>query len=464
MVGLRLFGAIHADRRGKVASEFARVADGVDAVFVEYPVDGFGFERAFRALARAPLAALGMLLVSVVQWPLYALLVRSPLPAEIVAAREYAADNDLDVHAVDDHPIATLATAGPRVAVPNWLATLGLAAFDPLGSLLAAAAVVGAWLVGSLLVRVHRLLWAAAVPFLTAGFGWVILGSTLVSDVLLAGCVLALLVVVVVTLGDRNEVMIDRVAEQCASADYDAVILTTGRAHLPGLRSAAHDCGVSVEAEYRPRPLVNGTLEESPRVTGDGEPPAGAADGERRADAGDEERPAGVSDETRRAAVRRVADPDTASDVLGRRLLAGLLDTAVVGVLVTVTSIVVAASTAAAAASVSVAEPLGGVSGLLGVLAGLAVGAGYYALPEARWGKTVGKKLFGLVVVDTEGRPISPFAAGFRTFLRLLDLPTLYLLVLVDVWDGRQRFGDRAADTVVARAGSGETDETDRAE
>ncbi len=286
MVGLRLFGAIHADRRRKVASEFARVADGVDAVFVEYPVDGFGFERAFRALARAPLAALGMLLVSVVQWPLYALLVRSPLPAEIVAAREYAADNDLDVHAVDDHPIATLATAGPRVAVPNWLATLGLAAFDPLGSLLAAVAVVGAWLVGSLLVRVHRLLWAAAVPFLTAGFGWVILGSTLVSDVLLAGC----------------------------------------------------------------------------------------------------------------------------------------------------------------------------------VLAGLAVGAGYYALPEARWGKTVGKKLFGLVVVDTEGRPISPFAAGFRTFLRLLDLPTLYLLVLVDVWDGRQRFGDRAADTVVARAGSGGTDETDRAE
>ncbi|MFB6176177.1 MAG: RDD family protein, partial [Halobaculum sp.] len=61
MVALRLFGAIHTDRRGKVQSEFERAAEGVDAVFLEYPTDGFDFPSTARALAKAPLATLGLL-------------------------------------------------------------------------------------------------------------------------------------------------------------------------------------------------------------------------------------------------------------------------------------------------------------------------------------------------------------------------------------------------------------------
>ncbi|MEZ3116887.1 RDD family protein [Halobaculum sp. MBLA0147] len=418
MVDLRLFGAIHTDRRGKVRSEFARAAEGVDAVFLEYPVDGFSVREAGRALARAPLATLGMLLASIVQWPLYALLVRGPAPAEVVAARAFADEHDLPVHAVDDHPITALADADRPVAVANWLALVGLVAVAPRGGLLALAAIPGVWLLGTAVGRLDRRLWSVATPALTLGVGWLAVVTETLSEPLVVGSVFALLITVVVTLEDRNEVMVDRIARHSDAGEYETVILTTGRAHLPGLRTAARDRGVTVVREYVPKLLRRGRLREPP------------------------------TDE----AAASVADPATAEDVLGRRVAAGVVDAVLV--------VALAASTSAAAGLLVFVRA--GDATLLANVTTLVAGVvafGYYTVTEARWGQTPGKSLFGLVVVDTEGRPIQTYAAGFRTILRVVDATTLYALVFLGVWPGRQRLGDRAADTLVARVDSdAETD------
>ena len=407
---LRLFGAIHADRRGKVREEFDRVADGVDAVFLEYPVDGLGFRQPARALVRAPLAAVGLLLVSVLQWPLYALLVRAPHPAEVVAAREFAAAHDLPIHPVDDHPVSTLATAGLRVAVPNWLGLAAVAVLDPLGTFVVGCGVVGTWTVGSALGRVDTRLWSLVAPPLTAGAAWLLLVSGRASSLALFGAVVALFVAVVVTLESRNDVMIERIVAHADREGYETAVLTTGRAHLPGLRTAARELGVTVESEYLPRLARRGQIRSEPDAT-----------------------------------TTPVADPATAERVLGRRLAAGAVD-------------LVGAVLAGGAAAVAVAlVALAGADGVAALVLAPAVAVAcfaYYAVPEAVWGKTPGKAVFGLVVVDTEGRPIGRFAAGFRTILRLVDVPTLYLTAVIGLWEGRQRLGDRAADTVVARAGS----------
>jgi uncharacterized RDD family membrane protein YckC len=417
MVALRLFGAIHTDRRGKVRSEFERAAEGVDAVFLEYPADGFSFRGAGMALARAPLAAVGLLLAAIVQWPLYALLVRAPFPAEIVAARQYAQAHDLPVHAVDDHPVQLLASADARVMGPNWLAFLAVVAFDPVPAAITTLAVTLTWTAGSLLGRLDRRVWSVGVIVLSAAFLWVAVGTLVFSGLLIVSSVFALLVTTITTLENRNEVMIERIAEISDRNAYDAVILTTGRAHLPGLRTAATEVGVDVPREYVPKLFRRGTLRE-PDLSGD--------------------------------SARRVADPDSAEAVLGRRIVAGGIDF--------VGSIFGAVAGAFAGEVVSrvVAGAVGGDPlGTLGLTFGALLGGLlYYVLPEAQWGKTPGKAALGLVVVDTDGNPVSGWSATFRNLFRPFDAVTLYVLVLVGVWSGRQRLGDRAAGTVVARAGS----------
>lgn len=414
MVGLRLFGAIHTDRHEKVAAEFDRVADGVDAVFLEYPADGFGLSHTGSALLRAPLATLGLLLASLVQWPLYAILVRRPEPAEVVAARSFAADHDLPVHAVDDHPVDLLADAGLSVVVPNWLALLAVGAVQPTGTVVTSLTVVGLWLAGSLLGRVHRAAWAVGALVLSGSFAWAMFQPDLLSSLLLAVAMVALLLTAVTTLSTRNEVMVERVVEISDDEEYESAVLTTGRAHLPGLRTAARDLGVSVEQEYVPKLLRRGTLR--------------------------------VPEE--RAATERAADPDSADDALLRRVAAGVIDGVGAVGIGGLTGL-----TAGGVGWVAAGATLATVAGSFGILLG---GFCYYAVPEAHYGQTPGKALLGLIVVDTDGYPASRWAVGFRTLLRPLDAVTLFVVPVVGIWDGRQRLGDRAAGTVVARRGAGE--------
>ena len=80
----------------------------------------------------------------------------------------------------------------------------------------------------------------------------------------------------------------------------------------------------------------------------------------------------------------------------------------------------------------------------------------YYGLSEAMTGQTLGKRLFGVRVVSADGSRPSTGAIAGRTALRIIDgLPFAYLVGLVAIvatGSRRQRIGDLAADTTVARA------------
>lgn len=86
----------------------------------------------------------------------------------------------------------------------------------------------------------------------------------------------------------------------------------------------------------------------------------------------------------------------------------------------------------------------------------LAVVLAYHFAFEVAAGQSVGKRLLGLRVVRADGSRPSVAAIAVRTLLRLVDwLPLLYLvgfIVMLATGERRQRLGDLAAKTRVARA------------
>ena len=80
---------------------------------------------------------------------------------------------------------------------------------------------------------------------------------------------------------------------------------------------------------------------------------------------------------------------------------------------------------------------------------------GYHVITEAKWGRTVGKHIFGLTVVNMRGEPISMSSAVVRNLTKLIGVYSV-LLVLVGVVliadsESNQRLGDRLGDTTVVR-------------
>jgi len=76
---------------------------------------------------------------------------------------------------------------------------------------------------------------------------------------------------------------------------------------------------------------------------------------------------------------------------------------------------------------------------------------GYYVVFEAVSGRTIGKRLVGLRVVDKDGDSISWGQALGRNLLRVFDAFLFYFVAAIFVWSSsrRQRLGDRAANTFV---------------
>ena len=95
---------------------------------------------------------------------------------------------------------------------------------------------------------------------------------------------------------------------------------------------------------------------------------------------------------------------------------------------------------------------LGGVLRLLLFV----LGWSYFILLEWLWnGQTIGKRAFGLRVIDEDGSPAGFVAVFVRNLVRLIDfLPSFYGVGLISiVLSGRsQRLGDLAAGTFVVRA------------
>jgi uncharacterized RDD family membrane protein YckC len=127
---------------------------------------------------------------------------------------------------------------------------------------------------------------------------------------------------------------------------------------------------------------------------------------------------------------------------LGSRAVAGGLDLVFKGLLVGLLLIVVVA--AVGAGGVAVILPAAVLAMLL-----------YDVLFETLGGgRTIGKRMGGLRVVRSSGRPVDLVASMTRNVLRLVDgMPLSYLptIVSIVVTQRNQRPGDLAADTVVIR-------------
>ena len=153
---------------------------------------------------------------------------------------------------------------------------------------------------------------------------------------------------------------------------------------------------------------------------------------------------------------------------LGKRLAARLIDTFVLGVVVGALAVplfakarthidqkIEAARQTGETVTVwlldaTTASYLGGV-----LVALLIVGLLYEALPTAKWGRTLGKKLCGLEVRDIETHEAPAFGAAVRRWLVYSVLGVLVLGVLNVVWclfdrPWRQCWHDKVAHTFVA--------------
>ena len=134
--------------------------------------------------------------------------------------------------------------------------------------------------------------------------------------------------------------------------------------------------------------------------------------------------------------------------VTGRRIVATLIDGIVFGVLNSVYAQAFGTERADSGFDLTQLSFPGGLLLTGSVLV-------YYVVLEGLFGRTVGKLITGIRVVDagTGGRP--GLLSGFvRTLLRLIDGIFGYLVALIIVVnsDRRRRLGDMAAKTLVVRA------------
>ncbi|MYV51913.1 RDD family protein, partial [Streptomyces sp. SID3212] len=153
---------------------------------------------------------------------------------------------------------------------------------------------------------------------------------------------------------------------------------------------------------------------------------------------------------------------------LGKRLVARLIDTLVLGAIVGAVALPLAAKARTHVdEKIEAAKQTGETvtvwlldsttAGYLGAVLGalLVVGVLYEALPTAKWGRTLGKKLCGLQVRDIESHEAPTFGAALRRWLVYGVLGLLAVGVLNVLWclfdrPWRQCWHDKAAHTFVA--------------
>lgn len=435
---LRLFGVIHADRAGKVTAELDEYARDVDAVFVEHPMEPFDLRLFARGFVRVPLFFVGYLCYSFLLYHLLLPLTRALMGTEVSAVRALRDEHGVPVHQVDEHPVEMIVNEGSgrlRIAA-NWAVLLLLAVSFPLvtvGTIATAAGILVA--VRLLALADRRLAVLLALPTVWAG-AYLLFFSGLVETwrvqlVILSG-MLAFAITVRRTLGPRNEHMLDRIEEIAAREGYETGCLVTGKAHLSGVTAAAEGRDLRVS-----RSRVSKWLRRSDHEVADPDP-----------DSGDWSDRVGGARPTR-SVPERAPDRDAEDVALSARTAARLIDIVVFLCLIPVGAL------------------LGGV--LAGVALGDSSGAGFLAgavllpalytpLAEVRYGRTLGKRLAGLVVTKADGTPCTTGAAVVRNLVRPVDLLLFYGvgLVAVFVTDRGQRLGDLAAGTVVVRANAGD--------
>jgi uncharacterized RDD family membrane protein YckC len=149
-----------------------------------------------------------------------------------------------------------------------------------------------------------------------------------------------------------------------------------------------------------------------------------------------------------RCATNTVVPLDGSDQVLGRRILAALLDILLLGIFFVLLGIITGgAHSGSNSASVTL--------GTVGIEVFLLITAVYYFGCESTTGQTVGKRLLGIRVKSQDGSPATTRGVAIRTALRIIDvLPLLYLVGFVAMMVTgvrRQRLGDIAGRTVITR-------------
>ncbi|MFF7054817.1 RDD family protein [Streptomyces griseorubiginosus] len=216
-------------------------------------------------------------------------------------------------------------------------------------------------------------------------------------------------------------------------------------------------------------PVSAGPVSATPMSAGPGGGQPSWAQQVHRLAGADEEQPAPWKppvEDIFQAAARRQAAARPAA--LGKRLAARLLDTLVVGAVTAVAAVPLGTKAADHINDKVDAAKLSGETVTVWLLDGttsvylaivvavlLVAGALYEALPTAKWGRTLGKKLFGLEVRDIEAHEPPSFGTALRRWL-VYSVPGLLGVGLVGVvWclfdrPWHQCWHDKAAHTFVA--------------
>lgn len=439
-----LFGVVHFDRRGKVIRELDEIAAESDALCIEAPEGGLNLRAFLTAFARTPTYVIGFFtMFLLVQGPMFVLFNRDVVPTEVLASATVA--DDRTVHKVDDIEQRLLLDAGWPVVVSNWL-LYGLLVFqDPVGSVVTSVLLVGGSL-GVYAVRhggYRRTAVLAMVGVWALGTAAVVLGGYLSAWLLLVAF-LTTVVLAIKGVSGRNEHMLERVELVAAEHGYDRVTLVAGRSHLDGLIRDSPGFEASLGVAHWSRWLRSGKTDLEP---------------EPAADPGDSSSGASLRDISRRRRQRRSeshVDPEmgTEDEVLTRRLLAVLVDVFGVGLFTVGIGILGAILSIISSTLLSLASPDLSVQGVMfvGVIVGPLLGPIlYFPILEVQYGRTLGKLLTGLVVVQSDGSGVTTKGALLRNLLRPVDALLLMGVPLLLVTERCQRLGDLLADTVVVR-------------
>ena len=414
---LRLFGCLHMNTRSVVESDLQTFAGDADAFAIENPVED-SLVDVFRVNAAVPIVSVGMTLMGLlVQIPLFLLLQRDIVQAELLALQSVVEERP--THNVDQHPISIVADRGWPWIVGNWLLFGALLVVVPVSMVVLTVVVLLTTLTQTVRRRYgYRYATSAVAAATIAGLVWTMVAGYLNPFVVL-GLIIVAMVVVRLSLGGRNEVMLEEVAALADEHDYDEVCLLTGKLHVPGMLEIAPDYGFTVTEAFGQRWRTAGCWFDR-----EGEP-------------------------------IRNATAERAGKSLARRAPARAIDVVVVGI--AIVALVVVQSVVVTFAGISWDQQV--VAGVtydhLGLLSWLLVPVAYDTVTEGLWDRTLGKRLLGLRVAKRDGSDIGFVDAFLRSLFGLIDsLPVLYLfgglLSLFDT-DGR-RFGDRVAGAVVVPA------------
>ena len=143
---------------------------------------------------------------------------------------------------------------------------------------------------------------------------------------------------------------------------------------------------------------------------------------------------------------------------LGSRIVAGIIDYIIIGIVAGILAMFLFLGTAAsvvAGPAMIIGFP-GWISGVLGILGVIwLLWLVYFTYFEGTSGQTIGKTLVHIKVIKEDGSRCDFGSALIRNILRIVDyLPFLYILgiVLIATTEKRQRLGDMLAKTIVVMA------------